>query len=360
VQKKVGLTLGALQVGDITRQRIEHCSQALQLLGAVEGLTVDQRQRMTAFVHRLLAAQLRATADDFHRDVANIGEALGGMADDAAGVLRLRDLALGRTSSDDDGFLGQLEKHVHQALVLIGDMASADAKALEMGASAATASADLSAQIDGLRSIKMDVQFMALNATFKCSRMGDSGKPLAVIALELRVHAGHMETSAQAALSALSRLSSDAAALSRGDGGRAGGRAEDVGQALSDVAARLRQVGDSVDADMKSLASNGDAVAAALRHAARRLSVQREIGEIVEAAAAALAGAGATPLLGDDIAEPLGDLLALIAKRYTMAQERETHRRLLGQFGLETAAAEAPAGVAEARPLELELEDALF
>jgi hypothetical protein len=321
VQTKVGSALAALQIGDITRQRIEHAQQALDHLVAADDLAPEPQARLEGLVHGLLAAQLEATAADFHRGVARISQNMSGLAVDAAEILRLRDLAFGRQSGG--GFLKRVDDHVAQALDLVDRMETAGLSAVEVGRSAASGAEHLSDQIAGLQSIKTDVQQMALNTTLKCTRIGETGKPLAVIAVELRLHAGALDTSARDALAALTGLSDEAAQLADGPGEGGGG-----GRALSDAAARLHSAGQAVDADLGGLAREGDAVVEALRHAAGRLDFQREIGVILDEAAAALAAqaGNAGALRTDDLAAPLATLLARIAKDYTMASEREVHQ----------------------------------
>ncbi|WP_374572115.1 hypothetical protein [Phenylobacterium sp.] len=324
VQKKAGGVLAAMQVGDITRQRIEHVQQALQTAAQAGPLPAEAMGRLEAFVYRMLAAQLGATADDFERDVARIGANMAGMAADAAEILRLRDLAFGR-AGDGDSFLQRMEAHVGQALELVGRLATADQAALEVGRSAAAAAGELTAKVADLLSIKTDVQQMALNATLKCSRIGDPGKPLAVIAVELRQHAGHMETFSQQALGALEGMSHEAETLAASNALEGGTDGADA--ALSEAGARLHGVGEAVEADLAELAAQGEAVVEALRSAAARLDFHGEIGSIIRQAASAMAelGGGEAPHV-DDIAEPLGEVMETIAKTYTMASEREVHR----------------------------------
>ena len=341
VQKKTGAALGGLQVGDITRQRIEHVSEALALLEGLEGVSAEQAARIGAVIHHLLDAQLQATAEDFHRDIGRISQAMAGLADDAREILRLRELMLGRSNGDEKGFLRQIEAHLSQALTLVTDMDGADRQALALGASVSVAAADLSAQITELRSIKTDVQYMALNTTLKCGRLGDVGKPLAVIATELRLHAGAMDASAQAALSALATLTEGARLIADDQSNQAGGFAQGVGDSLGQVAEQLRLAGDKVDTNLAQVARDGDDVVKGLGRAHARMDFETEIGAILEAAADSLAqdaGADQGPL--DDIAAPLTSLLAAIAKRYTMKQERDVHHQLTEGLGLDAATAE--------------------
>jgi hypothetical protein len=326
VQRKVGQALGALQIGDITRQRLEHVGEGLAMLAEIPGLSDDQAQRLSAYVHGLLAAQLRAASTDFHTDVGRIGKAMAGLANDAGEILRLRELAFG-DDGQGGGFLRQLEEHVGRALSLVDDMARADQEAHLVGASAAAAARGLSRRIAGLRDMKTDVQQMALNTTLKCSRIGEPGKPLAVIAVELRLHAGHMDISANDALTAVDGLSSRAAELSgEGGDGVEGAAVADIGAMLQGAAQRLRQAGDAVESDLDALGRQGDTVVEGLRSAVVRLDFQREIGAAIDAAAEAFARKADGRTAVDDLEAPLGELLAKLAKRYTMAQERETHQ----------------------------------
>ncbi len=356
VQKKVGSALAALQIGDITRQRVEHASEALDLLDGVEGLDPGQMDRVAAFIRGLVSAQLFAAGADFHKDVSLLRVALDGIADDAKEMLRLRDLAFGDAKHDGDGFLRQLEKHVAQALIVVGVMAEADRKALTMASTVSAASIDLSRRITELRAIKDNVQHMALNTTLRCGRIGPAGKPLAVIAAELRHHAGHMETSAVQAMASLGDLTDDAHRMSQANTGETAGFSDAVGVGLSDVARRLREAGDKVEMDLTCVAREGDALVAGLSRASASMHFQRQIGSIVEEATDALAedGGDGSPVTAD-ISAPLGDLLARIAKRYTMAQEREVHRRMTDRLG-----AEAPAEGLAIVPDDMELDDVLF
>jgi hypothetical protein len=196
---------------------------------------------------------------------------------------------------------------------------------------------------------------MALNTTLKCSRIGETGKPLAVIAVELRLQAGHMETSAQDALAALAVLSEEATLLS-GDSA-ADSPPGGAGAALSDAGARLHAAGDAIESDLAELARQGEAVVASLRNAAARLDFQGEIGAALDEATAFLADqAGDEIPWTDDLRGPLGDLMARIAKDYTMATEREVHRA----YSLRLGADEAPPPAAAVAAATSDDDDFLF
>jgi hypothetical protein len=334
VQKKVGGGLAALQVGDSTRQRIEHVQAGLKFLdeaSEIAALDSEPRDRARAFVHRLLGAQLTAMAEDFHREVARINHNVIGMAADASELLRLRDLASGQGDGTEANFLRNLEGNVGQALDLVGDMTAGEQAAESVSRSAAVSARELTERIAGIQNIRADVQMMALNTTLKCSRIGETGKPLGVIAVELRAHAIHLEKSAAQTTSSLEGLFDAAEALGQRDAGRAGedGRAAAAATVLSGAVARIGKAGDGVDSALDAVARQGADVVDLLRRAAERSDLHGQIGSVLDDAANELLDmAGDDEIFTGDLAGSLHPLLARLAKQYTMAQEREVHRAL--------------------------------
>jgi hypothetical protein len=361
VQKKVGGGLAALQVGDSTRQRIEHVQAGLRFLdeaSEIAALASEPRDRARAFVHRLLGAQLTAMAEDFHREVGRINHNVIGMAADATELLRLRDLASGQGDGTEANFLRNLEGNVGQALGLVGDMTAGERAAEEVSRSAAVSARELTERIAGIQNIRADVQMMALNTTLKCSRIGETGKPLGVIAVELRAHAIHLEKSAAQTTSSLEGLFNAAEALGQHEAGRSGenGQAAAAATVLTGAVARIGKAGDGVDSALDAVARQGADVVDLLRRAAERSDLHTQIGSVLDAAANQLLDmAGDDEIFTDDLAPALHPLLARMAKQYTMAQEREVHRGLTEGLA-QTSATE----VEVIAPAVEDLDDVLF
>jgi hypothetical protein len=341
VQKKVGGGLAALQIGDITRQRIEHVQAGLRMLdeaSELDALTAEARGRAEAFTCRLLAAQLTAAAEEFHRDVSRIGVNVTGMAADASELLRLRDLAYG--DGADANFLKSLEANVGQALRLVDDVTRGEQAAEDVSRSAATAVRGLTDRIASIQNIRADVQMMALNTTLKCARIGETGKPLGVIAIELRQHAIHLEKAATETVTALDGLFAAADTLRRDpDRDVDEGKAAVAATVLTGAVSRIGKAGDGVEAALAAVARQGAEVVETLRAAAARFDFHGQIGSVLDEAAAELfemSGEGA--MATDDIAPALRPLMARLARQYTMAQEREVHRSVVDVLGAEPAA----------------------
>lgn len=333
LRKKIGAVLGALQIGDITRQRIEHVQHGLVLLetfAEAQALPAEARGRLDGFMRRLLAAQLAATTRDFQAEVSRIGHNVSAIAGDADQIMRLRDHAQGRAADGEGSFLAGLEASLVQASALVQDIDAGERLAEEVSRSAASAAHALATQIQAIQNMRADVQMMALNTTLKCARIGETGKPLGVIAIELRQHAGHLEMSAARTLAALEGLSMSAGASAGHD---AEGGATLVAGALQSAVERFRTTGEEIDGDLAAAAREGEGVVDLLGRAVARFDFHGHVGSYLDKAASELdAGAGDNGPL-DDLMPVLGPMLQSLARTYTMVQEREVHAAMTADLG---------------------------
>ena len=73
IQTKLAATLSAMQVGDITRQRIEHCQASLRILSeylqspAATELSAEQRESLSLIIRMLVSQQLNQSISDFRQ-----------------------------------------------------------------------------------------------------------------------------------------------------------------------------------------------------------------------------------------------------------------------------------------------------
>ena len=353
IRVRVCRILAALQVGDSTRQRIEHVQAGLDDMVAYATMSSDPNaSALVAPAHALLAAQLAATAADFRREVREIGANMADMAGGATELLRLKDMAHGRGQHGDAGFLRSLEGRLMQAHILVSEMQAADQAALHTGVATAGAAQALADRVAAIQTIKTDVQYMALNTALKCSRMGKAGAPLSAIATELRAHGALLEALAVDTLGVLSDLGRCAAALAQDDPNATRGERATTAAAgaLGIATGRIRDASQSAETNMAAFARQGRSLVDMLEKSSGDMELQREIGELLDDGVARLQRLGydARAFPADPDA-PLGRLLSAFSGRYTMGSEREVHRAFLESWGLGAAA--APPTV-EADPLE--------
>ena len=338
VRAKVGRVLGALQIGDSTSQRIDHVQAGLGILARCQaGLRPDQRERMGGLVHALLAAQLTATVEDFSRNVAEINTSMAALIGDLSELLRLRDAAYGRAAGEKDGFLRTLGRQIEVALDLVFEIEAADRVATETGTLVANAASNLATRVTSIQAIKTDVHYMAINTTLRSNRVGEAGRPLRVVAVELGQHGGDLENSAARCVTVLDKLILSAAELGDGNGDEPGGEigTQAAARALGAASARIRDAGDRTETDIAALANQGEALLGTLGQFSTRFDLPGDIGEMLDAVACGLAVLG-SPVMpdSDDAAEPLRALLDELGALYTMAQERAVHEQLAASWGI--------------------------
>jgi hypothetical protein len=289
---------------------------------AASPLSHDDREGVANAVHRMLSAQMADLVSDFRRDAGRVTTSIAGMAEDTDQILRLRDLTYGRPSSDDGGILRALQSSVSQARSLVQNVQSANLDAERIASSTSIAAESLGGRVAGVRLVKTDIQQMALNTALRCSRLGDAGKPLNVIAVELRTYADDLDVVADQATTILNRLAADASTVTR-----TGGASMDADAVFRGAIDHIRSVGDNAEEKLENLGRQGGQVADTLGRTMRQLDFHQDLSDVLEMAAQSL-----TALTGDqdgdagEVEGPLFALLDRIAPLYTMAREREVHK----------------------------------
>lgn len=359
VQGKITSVLSALQIGDITRQRIEHIQSMFQLFdefleGEGASLAESERVRIGDVIKQLAAAQMEETCADFQRECRNIHSNMARFVDDTREILRLRDGMTDRQEGSGENVLKALETGVAAAVGLVAGVQDTSRQADAVAQSTSETAQSLLRGIEVIRTIKTDIHYMALNSNLRCSRLGDEGRSVNVVSAELRIYAGKLEVPADAVMNELQRLEMAAGAFSSDRGAGSG----DIAGPLSEALDSIRGVSGRMDAGIEELAREGQEVFTKVSAAISTLDFESELGDVIEDCVSHSAGM-ANPHLVDisDLADSVADLGGRIFKLYTMAQEREIHLGFLPAAA--GAFAAAPATAAPASDEDL-FEDALF
>ncbi|TCM16471.1 methyl-accepting chemotaxis protein [Novosphingobium sp. PhB165] len=330
IRSQVGTALGALQVGDITRQRLEHVADGLldldTFLEAPSDLTPDVLEIIAGHATALLAAQAADTLDIFRNEARLLTSSLRGIGPNAAALLELR---VSENADEPDGegvFLQMLETSVAEVASVTERLREADARSNRLSNVASTTARNLAKRLATVHRITSDVQQMAWNTDLRCYRMGTEGRGLAVVAAEIRGFAATLATIASAIAQSFDGLTAAAATI----GGTEEDEPVDAGQALKESLDCIRDGGQRMRRGLSELDHGASAVAEILQETTDRIDCEAEVGDPLLEIADRLA------VLGQECADvpeeavaALGDLLGTIAARYTMAREREVHRAFM-------------------------------
>ncbi|WP_156462670.1 chemotaxis protein [Rhizobium sp. Leaf262] len=361
IQGKIGSVLSSLQIGDITRQRIEHIQSMLQILddffASPEGKALDNNERVVLreAVLQMASAQMDETAADFHRDCGKIFTSISSFADDAARILSLRDELVDKTVNSDSNVLALMEKGIVEACDLVARVQESSADADDVVQSVTDSSKELSRGIEVLRSIKIDIHYMALNSNLRCSKLGDAGRSVNVVSGEMRVFAGKLETPADAIVEELQRVETMTQQLAQE--GR--GLSADLAAPLKDALDCVRVAKTRMETGIDALAQEGQAVFTRISSAVVTLDFESELGntfnECCQIAAQLSQGFNADV---SGFAEKIEPFSQRVYKLYTMSQERDIHLRYLpANASTSSAASASQAAVADDDDL---FADALF
>jgi hypothetical protein len=355
VGQRISNVVMALQIGDITRQRLEHVEYALGILagiltpqpGAWSELSESQRHALAALCCKVQSAQLLDAADQFDHEMHQILSSLQELAADAREILRLGNTVVGASNGHRGTFLHEIEGQVEEVNQLLDGLKTARKEADHVAVSVTEATTRLASHTSDLSTLEEDIRIMGLNTTLKCGRLGASGRPLIVIAQELRIYANQIAMEANAVTASLDRLLAIAGALLDNDQEERATRLVAIGDGMANSVSRLGTAGQSLTDALATLAHDSEAVAGLLRDTVDRATVHEELSQALRQAVTDLAGATADIGAETDITTPEADrMLDLFLCSYTMDRERMVHaRHSNGRSGGLPTAPVAPAPV---------------
>ncbi len=359
VQNKLGIILSAMQVGDASRQRIEHCQSSFAILEtylqspAGQKLSGDQRDRLSRITHELVFQQLQQMSADFDRDTGKIIQTVGSFKTDIRAILALRQTVTEGENEGGGSLMRQLEENVSAAQKIVQTVQQVAIEAAGLSQSTHAIVDELLSGIEIVKTVRTDIQYMALNTNLRCSRIGDEGRAINVISAELRAFAGQMDETAESILTELQSLQATAGSMASHSGSEDGENSleNSLGSALSSI----QVAANGMDRNLKALGEQGSGAAEQMESAIHKLDFKAELGDILAGCAAAIgteAQGGSSDV--SDLGEALAEIGGQIGRLYTMVAERELHAQVLGQ-----AIESAPQLMAPANDDDL-FDDALF
>jgi hypothetical protein len=335
----VAAALSAMQVGDMTRQRIEHIQSAIGLAADRFGPAWHASGPFCA----MLSAQMDDTIGEFESQTRRLTENIRDLSGDAADIMRLREMAA-RGEEHGATPIDALDASVSQTLTMVRHVEAASRQSGTLSRAASAAGKAMAAGVDAIRTIKLEIQYMALNTNIRCGRIGDKAAPIKVVTVELREFAARLDAAADSIINGLLRLNDIAGRLADGD---AEGT-HSLGERLEAATDSIHAASTAVERNVAIVSREGSAASEKIASLAQTLDFSRGLGDLLSQCAELLAtpeggNAPETHLPGDAIAE----LSDLIYRLYTMETERVVHRRFLPAPDTATAAATAQNAIAD-------------
>ncbi|WP_297108457.1 hypothetical protein [uncultured Devosia sp.] len=341
---RIGSAVMSLQVGDATRQRIEHVEQALATLADLldgqeafgQTLPADLYGSATAALADLQQRQIANTAESFSHDVEQAEADLSALASDAGSIMaRARDFQGGEAGKSSA--ITSLSTQLRAAVTILADFETERAKLEAVAGAVKETVGRLLQHVEAVQEIEANMRLVSLNAAVRCAQLGPRGASLTVIATQLRELTTETVIAAEAAMARLDESSALAGSFGRASDQGAGqiGELEVQANLALDILAKLD---DSLGAALKRLNTDGPKVIGLLKDAARGLAGQSAMAETLADIAIVVAALSADPQ-PEPLPQELSLILASLRKAYTMEAERQIHDRLF------PAAASVPSAV---------------
>jgi hypothetical protein len=250
IRTRIGQAIFALQIGDITRQRIEHVEAALE-----DRLRDPLGAEPLAAICHLQCRQIDEATADFETEVNKFSESIDQLSQHAAAVLRQGNSEAEALLSDGGTALSLLMEELRGICALADEFERTRIERDQVVTDVAASVADMACHLKSVRAIEKQIRLLSFNATIQCCRVdeGENGRALRAVAEQLRELSGETIVAASAVMEGLNKAEEKAGLLieqqssiaSQGTTGFREG-ASDVIKALEWVTGRLRDGSETV------------------------------------------------------------------------------------------------------------------
>jgi len=328
IRSELGLALGAIQIGDRVRQRLEHVMFGCQLVedaatSAGEGkVCADTLQK---HVLPLLGALTTAAATEFGQDAQSL----------LASLQRLKatsgQLTLLQEPGHDErghGFLALLEGGVAEAEGMTVQLSQADRQGVATLEQILTTVDDVAAKMASITELRLEVRNMAINIGLSCRNIGELGKPIMVVANEIRTYSERLDQIVSAISKAEASLRETSSQM---NGTRANGATS--ADQLSQFLEVIHMCDDRTAMALDVVDTKTAEINLSLNHAMEYLQhIINKSGDITNISSNIdISDIDPADLTNQNISY-LQIIFDIMAKNYTMSHEREVHNASIPEF----------------------------
>jgi len=327
---RIGSAVMSLQVGDATRQRIEHVEAGLMSLAETSEAHLVPDEELAdavAVLSHLQQTQLTDIAAAFAQEVEQAEQDLNALASDA-GVIMARSRDFNGEGDNKGSAIASLSAQLRTAVSILKDFETERAKLEAVAGAVQETVRILLEHVGAVQDIEANMRLVSLNAAVRCAQLGPRGASLTVIAMQLRELTSETVTAAEAAMNQLNQSSKLAGAFGAASGGSGASKVSDLEEQATLALNILGTLDTRIAGALARLNTDGPKVIGLLDAAARGLSGQSALAETLDDTALAIAGLSERAM-PTSIPSSLQPLLAQLRSNYTMESERLIHDQII-------------------------------
>lgn len=313
----------ALQVGDATRQRVEHVEHSLAL---VPGLAPETGVAIAA----LGAAQLTDTIAVLDAEVTEAQRALGALADDAQ-MITARSQQVYGAGDTGGSALSRLGEQMRLAVAVLRDCEAERQKLGEVTSAVEATVKQMIGHVEAVQEIEANMRLVSLNAAIRCAQLGPDGAALNVIARQLRDLTVETVEAADMAAARLQETAELALMFSAAAGDATLNQVAQLEQQTRDGLGLMESVETRIRTALAVLGQAAPKVASLLNDAISEFSDHADIAEALADVEMQLTEQGQDAATSALPGTELADTLVSIRRTYTMESERRIHDGMWGR-----------------------------
>jgi hypothetical protein len=357
ITQRIAKTVGELQINDSVCQRLEHVRSALQDMACLAvnepaphqdskwltDIAQDRHRSLIGGICHLQAAQLEGGASDYQTEVEGLIRNLSALSTNAGDILAEAEASFG--SGNGGLFVAEIEQDVRRATELLTAYAAARERADSVVSAVADGFRAMAEDLASIQSIDADMRIMGLNATLKCSRLGNEGRALGVVAHELRACSKRTEDCTHIIADLLQSVLALADALAVASAEDSASGAEDPAEIMSSSLSALSAMGLSMADALSGLRGDAGQVSSTLKDTADSIDIHHRLGSVAKDGANRLSQlANGLASEADLEASVHQEIHRLMQSRYTMNRERLIHQTFARDDSAAAATQESQAG----------------
>ena len=350
VQGRLARTLSSLQIGDVTRQRIEHCQKAFEIAHdqlAGSGLQADDQRRVLLLVTGLVDAQLEAMEQDFKAECAVIVDNIGAFSADVATLMGLQQSMFSTSDNQSNSsVIRQVQNSLASARAVVAEIETSATEAERLSESARLVVHELIESVETIQIVRTDIQYMALNTNLRCGKLGEDGRAINVVTNELRSFSAKLDELSDQALVHLKSLREQANALARANAADDSGVEQSLVARIDLALGHVTDAAEVLEAHMHDVRARGQDVAIKVAATVSGLDFHHEINGILAECIALARDMLVENVTQDGLESVLGAISGAISRVYTMKSERDVHARIF-TMPVEEPVANAPADLSD-------------
>lgn len=325
LSQQASTIVASMQIGDNTRQRLEHISAALRLAA--------ETPNAASTILDLQCAQMEGTRDKLVEEARYMQEAIIVLSRDIDDAFTALSRDLSRNKGKDAPGAARLSADLSKAAAELSRSEAEHGHIEALAGSIGENVATFQACSDEMHQLEFEMRLVSLNTAISCSQLGTEGIALGVVSLQMRELVGEMVKRSETVAIALSELGTIADDLSRV-------RADAAERSIAKLVAEaehsrtfLTTVEERLEGAAGEVYELGKRVAGLSQDAGAALDRLGGILSELEDIEAALMDAAGGQDFGQDAMSADTDhqeLFARLRKAYTMEGERQIHDRIIG------------------------------